>query len=70
MLFAFSFANAQEAIITGYVDSPCASAAGRTIEIYVDGTIDFSTGTGWNLVRQSKWWFYRKYFTCIIRNNF
>ena len=53
MLFAFSFANAQEAIITGYVDSPCASAAGRTIEIYVDGTIDFSTGTGWNLVRQS-----------------
>lgn len=40
----------QEALITGYVDSPCANAAGRTVEIYVDGTIDF---TGWNLVRQS-----------------
>ncbi|WAC01305.1 T9SS C-terminal target domain-containing protein [Lacinutrix neustonica] len=40
----------QEALITGYVDSPCPSQLGRTVEIYVDGTIDF---TGWNLVRQS-----------------
>lgn len=40
----------QEAVITGYVDSPCPSQLGRTVEIYVDGTIDF---TGWNLVRQA-----------------
>ncbi|WP_397364484.1 T9SS type A sorting domain-containing protein [Olleya sp. R77988] len=41
---------AQEAVITGYADSPCSGAVGRTVEIYVDGTIDF---TGWNLQRQS-----------------
>ncbi len=41
---------AQQALITGYVDSPCPSAAGRVLEIYVDGTIDF---TGWSLQRQS-----------------
>ena len=41
---------AQEALITGYVDSPCSGADGRVVEIYVNGTIDF---TGWNLVRQS-----------------
>ncbi|MBW2961420.1 choice-of-anchor I family protein [Mesonia aestuariivivens] len=51
-LFVFiSLASfAQEALITGYVDSPCPSAEGRAIEIYVNGTIDF---TGWNLARQS-----------------
>ncbi|BCY28051.1 hypothetical protein KK2020170_09190 [Flavobacterium okayamense] len=53
MLFAFTFANAQEAIITGYVDSPCPSVVGRTVEIYVDGTVDFTSDAGWNLVRQS-----------------
>jgi hypothetical protein len=53
MLFAFTFANAQEAIITGYVDSPCPSQLGRTVEIYVDGTVDFTSDAGWNLVRQS-----------------
>ncbi|SHI55632.1 Por secretion system C-terminal sorting domain-containing protein [Mesonia phycicola] len=41
---------AQEALITGYVDSPCSGANGRAVEIYVNGTIDF---TGWNLVRQA-----------------
>jgi len=40
----------QSAVITGYMDSPCTSQAGRTLEIYVDGTIDF---TGWSVVRQS-----------------
>lgn len=45
-----SFAFAQEALITGYVDSPCSGANGRVLEIYVDGTIDF---TGWNVQRQS-----------------
>ncbi|MQP25223.1 T9SS type A sorting domain-containing protein [Flavobacterium sp. LMO8] len=50
MLFAFTFANAQEVIITGYFDSPCPTQLGRTVEIYVDGTVDL---TGWNLVRQS-----------------
>ncbi len=49
-LLTFGVSNAQEALITGYVDSPCPSQLGRTVEIYVDGTIDF---TGWNLVRQS-----------------
>lgn len=53
MLFAFTFVNAQEAIITGYVDSPCPSTLGRTVEIYVDGTVDFSSDAGWNLVRQA-----------------
>lgn len=53
MLFAFSLANAQEAIITGYFDSPCPSQLGRTVEIYVDGTVDFTSDAGWNLVRQS-----------------
>jgi hypothetical protein len=52
-LFSFLIAYAsygQEAVITGYVDSPCPNQLGRTVEIYVDGTIDF---TGWNLVRQA-----------------
>ncbi|MFY0603960.1 MAG: T9SS type A sorting domain-containing protein [Flavobacteriaceae bacterium] len=40
----------QTAVITGYMDSTCSSQAGRTLEIYVDGTIDF---TGWSVVRQS-----------------
>ena len=45
-----SVSFAQEAVITGYADSPCSGAAGRTVEIYVNGMIDF---TGWNLQRQS-----------------
>lgn len=49
-LFAFSSFFAQSVIITGYVDSPCPSANGRTLELYVDGTVDF---TGWTLVRQT-----------------
>ena len=50
-LFLFStFAFAQQAIITGYVDSPCSGANGRVLEIYVDGTINF---TGWAVQRQS-----------------
>ena len=53
MLFAFTSIYAQEAIITGYVDSPCPSTLGRTVEIYVDGTVDFASDAGWNLVRQS-----------------
>lgn len=40
----------QEAIITGYIDAPCSGATPRTVEIYVDGTIDF---TDWDLARQS-----------------
>mgnify|MGYP001628245989 FL=1 len=48
LLSTLSFA--QEALITGYVDSPCPSASGRVLEIYVNGTIDF---TDWNLARQS-----------------
>ncbi len=47
---AFEFSNAQQVVITGYFDSPCPSQVGRTVEIYVDGTVDL---TGWNLVRQS-----------------
>lgn len=35
--------------MTGYIDSPCLSQKGRTVEIYLDGAIDF---TGWSLVRQ------------------
>ncbi|MDN6279645.1 MAG: choice-of-anchor J domain-containing protein, partial [Psychroflexus sp.] len=48
MMYTFGYAD--DAIITGYIDSPCPGADGRTVEIYVDGTVDF---TGWNLVRQS-----------------
>ena len=39
------------ALITGYIDSTCSGADGRTVEIYVDGTVDFSTG--WSLERQA-----------------
>ena len=39
------------ALITGYMDSTCSGADGRTVEIYVDGTVDFSTG--WSLERQA-----------------
>jgi hypothetical protein len=49
-LFISAFSFGQTAVITGYMDSPCTSQAGRTLEIYVDGTIDF---TGWAVVRQS-----------------
>jgi len=40
----------QSVVITGYVDSVCSNSDGRVIEMYVDGTIDF---TDWTLVRQS-----------------
>ena len=40
----------QKAIITGYVDATCPGANGRVLEIYVDGTVDF---TGWTLARQA-----------------
>ncbi len=52
-IFAFLLclsSNAQEVLITGYIDSTCPSANGRTLEIYVDGTVDL---TGWNVVRQA-----------------
>ncbi|NJN50171.1 MAG: lamin tail domain-containing protein [Polaribacter sp.] len=41
---------AQSVVITGYVDSPCSGANGRTLELYVDGTVDF---TDWTIVRQT-----------------
>ncbi len=41
---------AQQALITGYVDATCPGAEGRVLEIYVDGTVDF---TGWQLARQA-----------------
>ncbi|NCT17516.1 MAG: T9SS type A sorting domain-containing protein [Flavobacteriia bacterium] len=50
LLLFSSFAFAQQALITGYVDSPCSGATGRVLEIYVDGTIDFN---GWAVQRQS-----------------
>jgi hypothetical protein len=49
-LFISALSFGQTAVITGYMDSPCTSQLGRTLEIYVDGTIDF---TGWAVVRQS-----------------
>ena len=39
------------ALITGYIDSTCSGADGRTVEVYVDGTVDFSSG--WTLERQA-----------------
>ncbi|WP_196885504.1 choice-of-anchor I family protein [Aureivirga sp. CE67] len=42
--------QAQTAVITSYMDSPCPSQDGRVVEIYVNGTVDFA---GWNLQRQS-----------------
>jgi len=38
------------ALITGYVDSTCSGADGRTVEVYVNGTVNF---TGWTLQRQA-----------------
>lgn len=50
MLLTIGLSNAQEVLITGYLDSGCPSQLGRTVEVYVSGTVDL---TGWNLVRQS-----------------
>ena len=50
ILLLSSFAFAQNPIITGYIDSTCPGADGRTLEIYVEGSVDFA---GWNIVRQS-----------------
>ena len=49
-LFISGFSFGQTAVITGYLDAPCSGATPRTVEIYVDGTIDF---TDWDLSRQS-----------------
>ena len=49
-LFISGLSFGQTAVITGYVDAPCSGATPRTVEIYVDGTIDF---TDWDLSRQS-----------------
>lgn len=49
-LLVTTFVFAQNPVITGYVDSTCPGANGRTLEIYVDGTVDF---TDWKIVRQS-----------------
>ena len=49
-LFISGFSFGQTAVITGYVDAPCSGATPRAVEIYVDGTIDF---TDWDLSRQS-----------------
>jgi hypothetical protein len=49
-LFLTLVGTAQSVVITGYMDSPCPSQSGRTLEMYVDGTIDF---TGWSVIRQS-----------------
>lgn len=40
----------QNVLITGYVDATCAGADGRALEIYIDGTVDF---TGYTLDKQS-----------------
>lgn len=44
------FSFGQTALITSYVDATCPNATPRTVEIYVNGTVDF---TGWSLVRQT-----------------
>ena len=49
-LFISGLSFGQTAVITGYLDAPCSGATPRTVEIYVDGTIDF---TDWDLSRQS-----------------
>lgn len=49
ILFSY-FSFAQQVYITGYVDSSCPQAKGRTLEIYVSGTVNLSA---WNLKRQS-----------------
>jgi len=50
LLLLSTISFAQQALITGYVDSSCPSAAGRVLEVYVDGTIDF---TDWKVQRQA-----------------
>lgn len=51
LFICFTFwLSAQEVYITGYVDASCPQAKGRTVEIYVSGTVNLSA---WNLVRQS-----------------
>ena len=51
--YSFDVVNAANgtALITGYIDSTCSGADGRTVEVYVDGTVDFSSG--WTLERQA-----------------
>ncbi|WP_196886071.1 DUF5689 domain-containing protein [Aureivirga sp. CE67] len=41
---------AQSALITGFVDSPCPGGSGKVLELYVDGTIDF---TNWKIQKQT-----------------
>ena len=50
LLFFSAISFGQQALITAYVDAPCSGATPRTVEIYVEGTIDF---TGWALVKQT-----------------
>jgi len=50
VLILSSFAFAQNPVVTGYIDSTCPNADGRTLELYVEGSVDFA---GWNIVRQS-----------------
>lgn len=52
-LIASTLSFGQQVVITAYVDSPCPGNSGRTLELYVDGTIDFSAGTGWQLELQT-----------------
>lgn len=49
-LFVLMFSSfAQNPVITGYIDSTCPNADGRTLELYVEGSVDF---TEWNIGRQ------------------
>ncbi|WP_196895131.1 DUF5689 domain-containing protein [Aureivirga marina] len=41
---------AQSALITGVVDSPCPNGNGKTVELYVEGTVDF---TNWKFQKQT-----------------
>lgn len=53
LFFSFLFISnlfGQEIWITGYMDSSCPQAKGRTLEIYVMGNLNM---TGWKLMRQS-----------------
>lgn len=50
MLFISAFSFAQTAVITSYVDATCSGATPRILEIYVDGTVDF---TGWKIIKQT-----------------
>jgi len=50
MFFMVAIALGQSAVITSYVDATCSGAKPRILEIYVEGTINFS---GWKIVKQT-----------------